>query len=103
MASRLLLFVAVGLWLYWRHLQRKAKRPRVTAASQQPRLPTSKPPHEVLGVERDATQAEIKRAYQKLVQQYHPDKVANLADELQQLAEQRTKELNAAYRALTSD
>jgi DnaJ-class molecular chaperone len=59
-----------------------------------------RPPHEVLGVAADATPQEIRRAYQKKVQVYHPDKVAGAADELQALAEKRTKELNAAYEAM---
>ena len=43
---------------------------------------------------------EIRAAYQKLIQKYHPDRVADLGPELQELAAQRTKELNAAYAAL---
>ena len=39
-------------------------------------------------------------AYRKLVQQYHPDKVANLAPEFRELAERRMKEINAAYQRL---
>lgn len=62
---------------------------------------TTRPPHEVLGVPRDATPDEVRRAYQQQVRLYHPDKVATVAPELQRLAEQRTKELNAAYRAMT--
>jgi DnaJ-class molecular chaperone len=61
------------------------------------------PPHEVLGVEPSATREEIKRAYQRMVGQYHPDRVANAAPELQKLAEKRTKQLNAAYAELMSD
>ncbi len=39
---------------------------------------------------------DVKRAYRDKVRQYHPDKVAGLAPEFTQLAEQRTRELNAA-------
>ena len=48
----------------------------------------------LLGVERDASQAEIKRAYKKLARKYHPDvsKEAN--------AEDRFKEIGEAYEAL---
>jgi molecular chaperone DnaJ len=31
-------------------------------------------PYDVLGVERDATEAEIKRAYRQLALKHHPDK-----------------------------
>ncbi|KFF50433.1 cytochrome C biogenesis protein [Gammaproteobacteria bacterium MFB021] len=48
----------------------------------------------VLGVERDATQEEIKRAYRKLARKYHPD-VSHEAD-----AEARFKALGEAYEVL---
>jgi len=50
--------------------------------------------YEVLGVERNATQAEIKAAYRKLARKYHPD-VSKEAD-----AEARFKELGEAYEVL---
>jgi hypothetical protein len=59
-------------------------------------------PYEVLDVDSEASPAQIRAAYQRLVQQYHPDRTAQLAPELQQLAEQRTKEINAAYQTLRS-
>ncbi|KAA0019162.1 DnaJ domain-containing protein [Salinicola corii] len=48
----------------------------------------------VLGVERDATQDEIKRAYRRLARKYHPD-VSQEAD-----ADTRFKELGEAYEVL---
>ena len=48
----------------------------------------------VMGVARDATQDEIKRAYRKLARKYHPD-VSKAAD-----AEGRFKELGEAYEVL---
>lgn len=54
-------------------------------------------PHEILGVAQDADQEEIRTAYRKLANQYHPDKVAHLGDEFQKLAEQRFKEIQKAY------
>ncbi len=46
----------------------------------------------VLGVSKDAPQRDIKKAYRKLAQQYHPD--TNAGDEA---AEARFKEINEAY------
>jgi hypothetical protein len=44
----------------------------------------SKEPHEILGVARDASEADIKKAYRKLVLQYHPDKKPNNEEAAQQ-------------------
>ncbi|HHB13139.1 MAG TPA: J domain-containing protein [Chromatiales bacterium] len=50
--------------------------------------------YEVLGVKRDATQDEIKRAYRKLARKYHPD-VSKEAG-----AEEKFKEVREAYEVL---
>ncbi len=50
--------------------------------------------YKVLGVKRDASQDEIKKAYRKLARKYHPD-VSKDPD-----AETRIKEVNEAYEAL---
>ena len=55
---------------------------------------------QVLELEPGASRDDIRRAYQAKIRQYHPDRVANAAPELQQLAERRTKEINAAYAEL---
>ncbi len=57
-------------------------------------------PHRVLGVEPDASQEEIRRAYRRLANQYHPDKVAHLGADLRHLAEQKFKAIQAAYEML---
>lgn len=56
-------------------------------------------PYEVLGVNKDASQEEIKTAYKKLVKKYHPDQYAN--NPLSDLAQEKIKEINAAYDTLT--
>ena len=53
--------------------------------------------YEVLGVRREATGEELKRAYRKLAMQYHPDR--NNGDKA---AEERFKEIGEAY-AILSD
>ena len=56
-------------------------------------------PYEVLGVSKDASQDEIKKAYRKLAKQYHPDNYVN--NPLADLAEEKFKEINEAYEQLT--
>lgn len=51
----------------------------------------------VLGLEPGANATEIKKAYRKLSMQYHPDKVRHLGAEFQGVAEEKMKEINAAY------
>lgn len=51
----------------------------------------------VLGLERGADFAAIKKAYRKLSMQYHPDKVSHLGSEFQRVAEEKMKEINQAY------
>ena len=51
--------------------------------------------YEVLGLERGADDASIKRAFRKLAQQYHPDVSADPA------AQDRFKEINEAYQVLS--
>ena len=63
--------------------------------------PTPKDPYQVLGIQRNATEDEIKHAYRQLANKYHPDKVHHLGEEFKKLAEQRFKEIEEAYRILT--
>lgn len=52
-----------------------------------------------LGVSPDASENEIKRAYRKMMTEYHPDKLASkgVPEMMRQLAEERSREINVAY------
>ena len=58
---------------------------------------------EILKVTPDASHEEIQAAYRKAVQQYHPDKVAHLGDELQELAKKKFVQIQEAYTILTQN
>ena len=57
----------------------------------------------MLGLERKASDAEIKRAYRKLMSQHHPDKLGNVPDELKRRAEDRARDINAAYEQIRAE
>lgn len=56
-------------------------------------------PYQVLGVKPDASDDEIKKAYRDLARKYHPDNYQN--NPLADLAEEKMKEINEAYDAVT--
>src|SRR5437762_4107452 len=57
---------------------------------------TNKNLYDVLGVAKNASQDEIKKAYRKLARQYHPDRNPGDAS-----AEERFKEVQSAYDVLS--
>jgi hypothetical protein len=51
----------------------------------------------MFGLKGQVTKSTIRKKYIELISKYHPDKVAELGPELIDLAEKKTKEINAAY------
>ncbi len=52
--------------------------------------------YQILGVDRNATEEEIKRAYRRLAMKYHPDRCSGDKE-----AEEKFKEINEAYEVLS--
>lgn len=55
--------------------------------------------YKVLDVKETATDAEVKKAYRRLINQHHPDKLVakGLPDEMMQVAKEKSQEIRAAY------
>lgn len=51
----------------------------------------------VLGLKGKITKAEIREQYLRTISKYHPDKVNKMGEEIIELAEKKTKEINTAY------
>lgn len=99
----MLVRVARGLGLTERDVAQLEALLRTASAGA---VPGGKPPqqrlddaYEALGVTPDTSDAEIKRAYRRLVSQNHPDKLAakGLPESMREIAEERTREINGAY------
>ena len=56
----------------------------------------------VLGIDKNASQEDIKKAYRTKAREYHPDKHANGSDSEKEMAEKKFKEINEAYEQLKS-
>lgn len=58
--------------------------------------------YKALGLSSSATDAEVKKAYRRLISQNHPDKLAGkgLPESMRELAEERTREINTAYETI---
>ena len=54
----------------------------------------------VLGVTPEVTLEQVTTAYRHMAQMYHPDKTVGLGPELQKLADERMKEINAAHQVI---
>src|SRR5918911_1773410 len=59
-------------------------------------MPATKDPYKTLGVDKKASDEEIKKAYRKLAREYHPDRNPNDPSE-----EERFKEVQGAYDLLS--
>ena len=59
--------------------------------------------YKILDINKNATNGEIKKAYRDLAVKYHPDKVASLGVEFQEVAEEKFKSINNAYQTIRQE
>ncbi len=70
--------------------------------SSQPAGASLEDAYAMLGVSADASDAEIKKAYRRLMSQHHPDKLVakGLPEEMMKVATRKTREIRQAYEAI---
>ena len=105
-----LLVIALLVWFYRRHLRgmaaretRESEGPERKERSSRAQPAASEPafdPYEVLGIPASASAETIQSAYKARMNEYHPDKVAHLGEELQELAHRKALEIQQAYQQL---
>ena len=59
--------------------------------------------YKILGINKTATDNDIKKAFRAMAIKYHPDKVGHLGDELRVLAEEKFKAVNDAYQNIKKE
>ena len=53
--------------------------------------------YDVLEITSSATDEEVKKAYRDMAKKHHPDKVANLGEDVKKAATEKFQKINAAY------
>jgi DnaJ like chaperone protein len=78
------------------HGQRERGGSRQGEPAARPKLSDA---YQLLGVDAQASDAEVKRAYRRLLSQHHPDKLVSkgLPEEMMKVAAQKTHEIRQAY------
>ena len=59
--------------------------------------------YQTLGVDKNATNEEIKKAYKRLAIEHHPDKVSYLGEEIQNSAKEKFQKINIAYEKIKKE
>jgi uncharacterized membrane protein YkvA (DUF1232 family) len=105
-----MLVIALLVWFYRGHRRgtaaretRESEGPGQKERSSRAQPAASEPafdPYEVLGIPASASAEAIESAYKARMKEYHPDKVAHLGKELQELAHRKALEIQQAYQQL---
>lgn len=93
---RIFVRIARGLGLPEAEVQRLEANLRIHTHSSQSKLDDA---YEVMGVDAKASDADLKKAYRRLMSEHHPDKLAarGMPDSMREMAEERTRDITAAY------
>ena len=59
--------------------------------------------YEILGIEKTATEDEIKKAYRQMALKYHPDRVTHLGEDVRKAAEEKFKKVQEAYETVKKE
>jgi DnaJ like chaperone protein len=59
--------------------------------------------YEIMGIERNATEEEIKKAYRQMALKYHPDRVTHLVEDVRKAAEEKFKKVQEAYETIKKE
>lgn len=66
-------------------------------------VPDTDAAYRILGIDRSASDEDVKKAYRKMAVKYHPDKVSYLGEEYQKAAKEKFQKINDAYDAIKKE
>ena len=105
-----LLLIGLLTYFYRKQLRQHAARETGESGRRDREEPSSQPqapasdrrfdPYEILGIAPSASGEAIQAAYKARMNEYHPDKVAHLGEDLQKLAHRKALEIQQAYQQL---
>ncbi len=98
--TALVIITSVFLVLYRKAKVKKNEGSKNNHKTTKTNFSADKSYYDVLEITKDFTKEELKTAYLKMVKKYHPDRVANMGPEFQELAEQKMRKINEAYEQL---
>ena len=59
--------------------------------------------YKILDIEKSATDAEVKKAYREMAKKYHPDRVNTKDEAIKKGAEEKFKQVQAAYETIQKE